>query len=668
MRSSRRALLTGSATLAALAAMREGAEAANVPFTTFNFVATGEPTARNMPDRLAEVKNVKDFGAIGDNTNNDAVPIQAAIDWTTGPNRGTIYFPPGFYKCNSPLILSNNGLTSICLRGDGEASVISGNFSGAGFTLDRTLGASPSNVAQVIIEKVQVLGSGTSGAHGGIRVGSCNNVVIRDIGLISGFTCITTEDQPGSSSQNVYIQNVGFHGATSAGSTGLVMGGSGAITGCDWVNCDVGVTLYGKGWSFFGNRIEDCNTGFVLGSDTGTVATFTGTITSSAFIGHISGTTLTIDGGTVGTIAIGQILFNTAATIAPNTIITAGSGTSWTVNNSQTVSSTQMLSSCALLTSSVTGTIAIGQRVHDSLGNVPGGLSIIAQQTGSAGGAGNYTLPSAGTLFGATFTGTISGTSLTVSGVSGGLANGQIISGVGVSAGTTITGGSGTSWTVNNSQSVGPVIMFAVSYSASVSAQAMFTRGNDVGASGFTIGSSSTEGNIVDMDFSGTCSAFFVGPMGFAAHPTSGPGQNFPTQYGIFVRANKASNGVFSGATLIGDLFDTAAIQIDASTTRANLVVINSQFSANAAGGGYGADVIPPSNAFTVQWQSCQFNGYVPAWTFSQLPTGGNVEEGDEFSITDATTNTWGANVTTGGGSDPVLVRWNGTNFTVVAK
>ena len=211
--------------------------------------------------------------------------------------------------------------------------------------------------------------------------------------------------------------------------------------------------------------------------------------------------------------------------------------------------------------------------------------------------------------------------------------------------------------------------MFAVSYSASVSAQAMFTRGNDVGASGFTISSSSTEGNIVDMDFSGTCSAFFCWANGLLLlMPRGDQIRTCQRNTGFLLELIRRLMAFFLASTLTGDLFDTAAIQIDASTTRANLVVMGSQFSPHAAGGGYGADVIPPSNAFTVQWQSCQFDGYVPAWTFSQLPTGGNVEEGDEFSITDATTNTWGANVTTGGGADPVLVRWNGTNYTVVAK
>lgn len=55
---------------------------------------------------------------------------------------------------------------------------------------------------------------------------------------------------------------------------------------------------------------------------------------------------------------------------------------------------------------------------------------------------------------GPTFTGAISGTTLTVSGVTGTIAIGQTLFGAGVTAGTTITAGSGTSWTVSAAQTV----------------------------------------------------------------------------------------------------------------------------------------------------------------------------------------------------------------------
>ena len=52
---------------------------ADTPFSSFAFRATGAPTVRTMPDRLGDVKNVKDFGAPGDGTGDDAPAIQAAV-------------------------------------------------------------------------------------------------------------------------------------------------------------------------------------------------------------------------------------------------------------------------------------------------------------------------------------------------------------------------------------------------------------------------------------------------------------------------------------------------------------------------------------------------------------------------------------------------------------
>src|SRR5262249_15956614 len=92
----RRSLATGIGTaglgLGGLA-LRAPNALADTPFTTFAFPATGAPASRTMPDRLAEVHNVKDFGAVGSGAVDDWGAIQNAVNWTSGPNRGTIYFP-----------------------------------------------------------------------------------------------------------------------------------------------------------------------------------------------------------------------------------------------------------------------------------------------------------------------------------------------------------------------------------------------------------------------------------------------------------------------------------------------------------------------------------------------------------------------------------------------
>jgi len=62
----------------------------------------------------------------------------------------------------------------------------------------------------------------------------------------------------------------------------------------------------------------------------------------AVFTGSISGTALTVSAVASGTIAIGQTLFDTTGQLIPGTTITDGSGTSWTVSNSQTIGSESM--------------------------------------------------------------------------------------------------------------------------------------------------------------------------------------------------------------------------------------------------------------------------------------------------------------------------------------
>ncbi len=134
--------------------------------------------------------------------------------------------------------------------------------------------------------------------------------------------------------------------------------------------------------------------------------------TGAAFQGLISGTTLTIDAGSLasGVIAVGQAITDPAGRVQLGTIITRGSGTSWTVSVMQNVSDEPMF---------------------------------------SVGAAAN-----------ASFTGSISGTTLTVElPKSGIIAIGQAITDPPeetptIQPGTYITAGSGSTWTLNIAQNV----------------------------------------------------------------------------------------------------------------------------------------------------------------------------------------------------------------------
>jgi len=158
---------------------------------------------------------------------------------------------------------------------------------------------------------------------------------------------------------------------------------------------------------------------------------------AAVFTGSISGTTLTVTAITNGSIAAGQSLFG--VNVTSETIITAlGTGTggigTYTINLSQTVASRQMNSA-----------------------------AVAAKVTGS-----------------------ISGTTLTVSAVtSGTLYVGQTIQGTGVTALTIITalgtgsGGAGT-YTVSTSQTVSSTTLYGLNFSQLPSSDGAFTGGTNV--------------------------------------------------------------------------------------------------------------------------------------------------------------------------------------------
>jgi hypothetical protein len=158
------------------------------------------------------------------------------------------------------------------------------------------------------------------------------------------------------------------------------------------------------------------------------------TVTAAVFTGAVSGTTLTVSAINSGTLAVGQNLFAVGA--LQETVITAlGTGTgglgTYTLGLSQTIASSQMYTSSP----------------------------------------------------GAVITAAISGTTLTVASVaSGTLFVGQTIQGAGITVQTIITalgtgtGGAGT-YTVNNSQTIASITMYALNWTVLPSTDGAFSGG-----------------------------------------------------------------------------------------------------------------------------------------------------------------------------------------------
>ena len=228
----------------------------------------------------------------------------------------------------------------------------------------------------------------------------------------------------------------------------------------------------------------------------------------STVTASISGNTLTIGATLSGAVAIGQQIFDTSGLVRSGTTITAGSGSSWTTSGAtQTVASETMylVSTHGVLVQDTNSgyqppypayvvaftlptsvPIAFAVTIANSTGVPSTALSLVqgAIQSSFAGNDGGSRARIGSRIFasrfyanvaalgswaqiisiqigspltsGASFTGTISGTTLTVSGVTGTIAIGQVLMDYtgNVIPGTTITAGSGTTWTVSNSQTV----------------------------------------------------------------------------------------------------------------------------------------------------------------------------------------------------------------------
>lgn len=222
------------------------------------------------------------------------------------------------------------------------------------------------------------------------------------------------------------------------------------------------------GWHFY-----EANTYF-LSQKTAAFggATYTGSMGWTATGTAVSGQPTQIDLVSVsGTVIAGDLLSGTGTngrTISSQISGTTGKDGRYQLSGSNTTNADAVTATSRTISvdsGSVTGTIALNQRV--SATGISGTTQIVTG-SGLAWTMGTdfpRQFVAAGTTFttsnGFTGTVTITGTAMTVApGFTGTIAIGQIFTG-GVLDGTEITAGSGLSWTVNNSQSVGPTTLSA---------------------------------------------------------------------------------------------------------------------------------------------------------------------------------------------------------------
>jgi hypothetical protein len=226
----------------------------NVQFSNYTFVGnaagyiaqTGpsalSPVVRTFQEKLDDVVNIRDFGAVGNNVTDDTAAINRAIQQiyksTVSPTdpraRRTIYFPGGTYLTSNPILippfakLVGDGLGSVIIRqSQGNRSVA--NVCDSGFQTSPIMGSGSTILPRDIeISGIQFLNSNTSVVRPVFVIDSASNVKIKSCKFIA------------SPSAGFYPNLVSLE--TSAATTSKI-----TFDSCEFVQGGNGISIVGSG-------------------------------------------------------------------------------------------------------------------------------------------------------------------------------------------------------------------------------------------------------------------------------------------------------------------------------------------------------------------------------------------------------------------------------------
>jgi len=259
--------LLGSA-VSALAVSPSRTAQADVTFTNFSFAATGAPTARTMPDRLSDVINVKDWGAFGNGSTNDATAIQNAINYCISRGGGTVFFPSGNYVVNSALTVGSSQNVGVRLVGSGKGNTYILTNAISAFVISKG-SQTFDNIER--IEGLGVINRSTATGSGTIKV-TGTAVSIVDVYTEYGVTGIDCSQATG-----VHLEGIAQLGPNSnpsytppvgpvAGTIGIAAGTGTVVMGCRIAGgYDIGVAFSGSGGSGINLSIENERTAVKIG-------------------------------------------------------------------------------------------------------------------------------------------------------------------------------------------------------------------------------------------------------------------------------------------------------------------------------------------------------------------------------------------------------------------
>jgi hypothetical protein len=333
-----RRLLLGSA-VGALALRPSRTAQADTTFTNFSFAATGAPAVRTMPDRLSDIVNVKDWGALGNGRNDDSTAIQQAINYCIERGGGKVFFPPGGYRLYSSALTvgSSNSAARVELIGSGRDNTFLNCAKAGAFVI--------SSDTQTYDCIGRVEGFGINGDYG-IKV-TGKNVIISDLNFFQAYICIDASQADGVLISN--INGISHRGASnvtadnptpwySTSDIGFCLGNRCTVVSCRLDDYYIAYSIGGYGSSVIGcaaeNHVNSCRFGWA--------PSFTMQTTADALSGS---NVLTFASLPNGGIVVGRVI---SATNIP-------AGT--------TISAFNPISSQITLSSSLTGNILSGSTI-----------------------------------------------------------------------------------------------------------------------------------------------------------------------------------------------------------------------------------------------------------------------------------------------------------------
>ena len=155
------------------------------------FTATGVGTgsgqayfSTTVAKKFNQTVSVKDFGALGNSTNDDTVAIQAAIDWVSSSG-GTVFLPTGIYKVTSTLNIQSS---YVSLVGDGRGATIIRSASATNDVI-YLQGLSSPGIYNNTLRDFDIRFSVTRTAGNAIRMYRANQIIVERVNIDAAWNC-----------------------------------------------------------------------------------------------------------------------------------------------------------------------------------------------------------------------------------------------------------------------------------------------------------------------------------------------------------------------------------------------------------------------------------------------------------------------------------------------